>query len=234
MVNWLALWCEEKVKFELGLNTLLGLVWLEVDNEIVLDGEDGVGCEPWVVLRVDLGDNGVVVWVGHLGIVLVKLMGISGTILKPYHHVNVSWTHWVTVEKSEKLVRWTVGWERVGSWAETDKAVLSVLVGPELSTKVVVLLVLLVLEVVLAVGGSLPKVDNGVLDWLLGNHVLDNTVHAGDKTAWSWAVNNGLAKVPEWSVWRPEWTKNGGGGWRVTSLGDLVVCNLGDEAATVS
>jgi hypothetical protein len=46
---------------------------VEVDDEIVLDGEDGVGCEPGVVLGVDLGDDGLVVFVGDLGIELVKI-----------------------------------------------------------------------------------------------------------------------------------------------------------------
>lgn len=147
--------------------------------------------------------------------------------------MNVSWTHWMTVEESEELVRWTVGWERVGGWAKADKAVLAILVGPELSTEVVVLLVGLVLEVVLAVGGCLPEVDDSVADWLLGDHVLDNTVHVGDGTAWSWAHDDGVTKVPEWGIWRPEWTENGGRGWRVTSLRDLVVCDLSDEAAIV-
>ena len=39
---------------------------VEVDHEVVLDGEDGVGREPRVVLGVDLGDNGLVVLVGDL------------------------------------------------------------------------------------------------------------------------------------------------------------------------
>jgi hypothetical protein len=39
---------------------------VEVDDEVVLDGEDGVGCEPGVVLGVDLGDDGLVVFVGDL------------------------------------------------------------------------------------------------------------------------------------------------------------------------
>jgi hypothetical protein len=39
---------------------------LEVDDEVVLDGEDGVGGEPGVVLGVDLGDDGLVVLVGDL------------------------------------------------------------------------------------------------------------------------------------------------------------------------
>lgn len=41
---------------------------VEVDDEVVLDGEDGVGREPGVVLGVDLGDDGLVVFVGDLEI----------------------------------------------------------------------------------------------------------------------------------------------------------------------
>jgi hypothetical protein len=39
---------------------------VEVDDKVVLDGEDGVGCEPGVVLGVDLSDDGLVVFVGDL------------------------------------------------------------------------------------------------------------------------------------------------------------------------
>ena len=46
---------------------------LEVDDEVVLDGEDGVGGEPGVVFGVDLGDDGFVVVVGDLlGLTLVR------------------------------------------------------------------------------------------------------------------------------------------------------------------
>lgn len=38
----------------------------EVDDEIVLNGEDGVGLEPWVVLGVDLGDDWLVVVMSDL------------------------------------------------------------------------------------------------------------------------------------------------------------------------
>jgi len=39
---------------------------LEIDHEVVFDGEDGVGGEPGVVFGVDLGDDGLVVFVGDL------------------------------------------------------------------------------------------------------------------------------------------------------------------------
>ena len=62
----LALAGKEQVKVELGLLALGALVWLEVDNKVVLDGENSVGCEPWVVLGVDLSNDVLVVGVGDL------------------------------------------------------------------------------------------------------------------------------------------------------------------------
>lgn len=44
---------------------------LEIDDEVVLDGEDSVGGEPGVVFGVDLGDDGLVVFVGDLARLLV-------------------------------------------------------------------------------------------------------------------------------------------------------------------
>lgn len=68
--------CEHDVKLELASRSTTGALVLasgrvvlngvEVDNEIVLDGEDGVGGEPRVVLGVNLGDDGLVVLVGDL------------------------------------------------------------------------------------------------------------------------------------------------------------------------
>lgn len=66
----LALGSEEKVEVELLGAALLALVVLEVDHQVVLDGEDSVGCEPWVVLGVDLGDDVLVFRVGDLGVLL--------------------------------------------------------------------------------------------------------------------------------------------------------------------
>ena len=57
---------EQQVEVQLGILALGALVGLKVDNEIVLDGKDGVGSEPGVVFGVDLGDDGLVVVVGDL------------------------------------------------------------------------------------------------------------------------------------------------------------------------
>lgn len=73
-----ALGSEDDVELELtgggaaGTLVLAGgrvvLDGVEVDDEVVLDGEDGVGCEPGVVLGVNLGNDGLVIFVGDLRI----------------------------------------------------------------------------------------------------------------------------------------------------------------------
>lgn len=74
---------EDDVELELASGSAAGalvlaggrvvLDGLEVDDEVVFDGEDGVGGEPRVVLGVNLGDDGLVVFVGDLlGFVLVR------------------------------------------------------------------------------------------------------------------------------------------------------------------
>ena len=67
---------EDDVELELASGSAAGalvlaggrvvLDGLEVDDEVVFDGEDGVGGEPGVVFGVDLGDDGLVVFVGDL------------------------------------------------------------------------------------------------------------------------------------------------------------------------
>lgn len=132
--------------------------------------------------------------------------------------MDVGWAHRVTVEQVQKLVGWAVGGKRVGSWSQADEAVFTVGVGLELSSQVVVLLVLLVLEIVLSVGRRLPEVDCDVGDWLLGGHVTNDTVHECDLTARGWAVDDALLELSPWSIRAPEWTKNGGGGRAVAGL----------------
>lgn len=38
----------------------------EVDHQVVLNSEDGICLEPWVVVGIDLGDYGLVIVVGDL------------------------------------------------------------------------------------------------------------------------------------------------------------------------
>lgn len=149
-----------------------------------------------------------------------------------YHHVDVRGTHWVTVKKLEELVCWTVLWERVGGWAETDESVLSLVVGLELSSQVVVALVVWVLEIVLSVGGCLPDVDAHIWKRLFGGHVGDDSVHECDKTAWRGVLDDRGVKFSPWCVGAPEWTENGCRCWGIASVGGDVVCDFSHETNT--
>ena len=60
------LWCQLDVVLKVQLCLGIVLSWSEVDNEIILDGVDGVGEEVWVVLRENLGGNWLVVFVSDL------------------------------------------------------------------------------------------------------------------------------------------------------------------------
>lgn len=78
IVDRKTLGCKHDVELELagggaaGALVLAGgrvvLDGVEVDHEVVLDGEDGVGGEPGVVFGVDLGDDGLVAFVCDLGV----------------------------------------------------------------------------------------------------------------------------------------------------------------------
>ena len=78
--------------------------------------------------------------------------------------------------------------------------VLAVLIGPELSTEVVGGLVLGVLEVIFAVGTSLPDVEDGVGDGLAGLEITYHTMHLADLAVGVCVLNDGAAIVAEGSV----------------------------------
>jgi hypothetical protein len=66
---------------ELAVPLSLGVasLWLEVNNEIVLDGEDGVGLEPGIISRENLRNN----------------LFVSRS---RDHEVNVGWAHWMAIQ----------------------------------------------------------------------------------------------------------------------------------------
>lgn len=192
------------LKVESGLG-VIGL-GLELNNEVVLDSEDGVDVEEGVGAGVELVDNGGVVGVGD-------------------HQVDVSGTHGGTVHEIEKDTGGTVGGQRVGSGVVAVPVVLALLVGAELATQVVLGL-LRVLEIVQSVGGGLPDVKNGVLDGRASLHVLDDTVHVGDLTGGEGVLDDAVTQSAEGSVGRPEGTQNNVGGGGETLLSDNLVGDL--------
>lgn len=187
----------------------LGVVGLglEVYNEIILDREDGVNGEVRVVAGVDLVDDGGVLGVGD-------------------HKVDVSGTHGRAVHEVKEDTSGAVGRQGVGSGVVAVPVELSLLVGSELATEVVIGL-LGVLEIVLAVGRGLPDVEDGANDGLAGLHVFDDTVHEGDAAVGVGVLDDAVAKSAEGSIGRPEGAENdvGSGGDAILSndlVGDLI------------
>ena len=190
----------------------LGVVGLEleVDDEIILDGENRVNVEMRVIAGIDLVDNGSVVGVGD-------------------HQVNVGRAHGGAVHDVEQDTGGTVGRQGVGSWVVAVPPELSLLIRFELSTEVVLGLVG-VLEIVLAVGGGLPDIENGADNGSAGLHVGENTVHVGDLAIGVGVLNNAVAEGAERGIGRPEGAENDVGGGGQTLLGDDLVGDLIDEA----
>lgn len=184
----------------------------KVDDEIVLDGEDGVGLEPGVVFGVDLGDTG-----------LVSVLGDP--------QVDVGGTHRVAIERGEELPGWAVLREGVGGGSQAVESVFAVLVRLELSAEVVVGLVVGILEVVFAVAGGLPHVKGGVRDGLVGLHVADDAVHVGDDAVLGLVLDDGVSELSPRGVGGPEGTEDSGRRGDVVRVVDLnVVGDFGDEA----
>lgn len=181
---------QDDIVLQIQDSLVIALERLEIDDEIVLNSEDGVRLQPRVVTGVQLG-------------------GAALELRMRDHDVNVSGSHGMTVHETKQLVGRTIGGQRVGGRVVAVEPVLAVLVGSELATQVVGRLVLGVLEIVLAVGAGLPDVKDGVGDRLAGDQIADDTVHEADAAFGSRILDNGAAVVTEWCVRRPEGTQDG-------------------------
>lgn len=203
-----ALGGEHNVVLEVEAGVGVALAGLEVDEEVVLDGEDGVGLQPGVVTGVELGGAALVVGVGD-------------------HDVDVGGPHGVPVHELEELVRGAVGGQAVGRGVVAVEPVPALLVGAELGAEVVGSLVVRVLEIVLAVGRRLPDVEDGAGDGLAGQEVRDSAVHESDAAIKVGFLDDGAAELTEGSVGGPEGPEDGRGGgvdvaFRDDLVGDLV------------
>lgn len=203
---------EGQLDIVLEVKVGLGVVGLglEVDNEVVLDGKDGVDVEMRVIAGVDLVDDGGVVGVGD-------------------HEMDVSGTHGGAVHEVEEHTGRAVGGERVRGGVVAVPPELALLVGAELAAQVVLGLVG-VLEVVLAVGGGLPDVEDGTLDGLASLHVPEDTVHEGDLAVRVGVLDDAVTELAEGSVGRPEGAEDDVGGGGDTVFGDDLVGDLIDKA----
>jgi hypothetical protein len=105
----------------------------------------------------------------------------------------------------------------------------AVLVAAELATKVMAGLVLGVEDVVLAVGASLPHVEDGVGDTFAGFGILDDTMEERELAVFWHVLDYAAAKIPEWGVGRPEGAKDSRGCGREVFVGYDLVVDLIDE-----
>ena len=207
-----ALGSKVDVVLELENGLVVTLEGLEGYHEVILDSEDGVVGNPGVVAGVELGSAALEVGVGD-------------------HDVDVGGTHGVAVHEIEEGAGGAIGGQTVGRRVEAVEPVLALLVGLELAAEVVGGLVVGVLEVVLAVGGGLPDVEDGVGDGVAGNDVADDTVHLGHAAVGGDAIlDDGAAVLTEGSIGGPEGAKNGRGSGLETLLDDDLVGDLINKA----
>lgn len=140
--------------------------------------------------------------------------------------MNMGRAHWVAIKQIDEFVRRTISRQRVSCRVKAVESVVAVLIGPELAAQVVGNLVLGVLEVVLAIGASLPNVEDGVRNGLLGNGVGDVAMHQR-RSALVGRDSDRVAGLTEGSVRRPEGAENSrGGGLISTRLLEKLVLNF--------
>lgn len=136
----------------------------------------------------------------------------------------------MAVHHLQQLIGGTVGGQRVGRGVVAVEPVFAVLIGAEFAPQVVGGLIIRVLKVVLAVGRSLPDVEDGVGNRLPGDQVADDTVHQAHATVGSWVLDNGASIFAERSVWRPKGPEDGRRRGVDTRIRDDLVGNLVYEA----
>ena len=122
-----------------------------------------------------------------------------------YHKVNVCWAHWVAVEQLQQNTGWSVGWKRVCGWLKAVEPIFALLIRSELSTEVVIRLILWVLEIVLSIARRLPEVEYCVGDWLLRLQIHHLPVHQSNLSPRRWILNHTSTKFTERRSRRPKW-----------------------------
>lgn len=140
--------------------------------------------------------------------------------------MDVRRPHGVPIHDLKEIVAGAVGGQAVGRGVVAVEPVLALGVGAELATEVVGRLVVRVLEVVLAVGGRLPDVEDGVGNGLASQEVGDGAVHQADLALRVGVLDDGVAVLTEGGVGRPEGPEDGGGGGIDVALGDDLVGDL--------
>jgi hypothetical protein len=145
-----------------------------------------------------------------------------------YDQVNVSRAIWVSIQQLQNLASRTVIWDRIRRWLEAVEGIFAILVGGDSSSQVAVLLVW-VLLLVEAVGGSLPGIDDDAWDWRAGQRINDFAVHVGDVSVSDGVFDDGAAVGDHGCVVAEEGAKNSGCGVSVWGIGGSGKGDLVDE-----
>lgn len=117
----------------------------------------------------------------------------------------------VPVHQLQEDSRGSVSGQRVRGWMEDIEMIGAVGPSAELAAQVVGFLVVWVLEVVLAVRGGLPDVEDGVGDASFCNCVGDPAPHQGDPAIVR-AADDAIAQFAEGGVRAPEGPEDRGRG----------------------
>lgn len=136
----------------------------------------------------------------------------------------------MTIQKLQQHARRPIGWQTVRCWLVHVKVVIAICICAEFSSQIVVRLVLGILEIVFAVRGRLPDVNNGIWNSLAGDQIDDFAVHQGGLTTGVWVLDDGAAELAEGSIGRPEGTEDGGGSWVDAVFGYEFVGNFIDKS----
>lgn len=139
----------------------------------------------------------------------------------------------MTVHQRKQLMSRTIRGERISRRMVAVEPILAILIGSKLATQVIGSLVLRVLEVVFAIGASLPDVKDSAGDRLSGKKISNGAVHLAHSAVGIGVLDDGAAVLAERSVGRPERSED-----RRRSRVNVAFCNdfVGDfidEAANI-
>lgn len=185
--------------------------WVEVEQQVGLDGRDGVGLEVRVVPGVQLCGDAEVIRVGD-------------------HHVDVRGPVWMPVHHLQQHRAGTRCVDGVLGRLQAVEPEAALLVRLELAAQVVTRLVLRVKDVVLAVGAGLPHVENGTRNALAGFDIPDDAVEPGQLTIGGHVLHARGAEVAEGRLGGPEGAQNGGRCGSLAIWGDDLVVDLINKA----
>lgn len=162
---------------------------LEIQEQILLHRRNSIRLQVLVIIRVQLSRH-------------TNILGMRD------HHMNMCRPIGMPAHDFKQIGRGPRSINSVLRRLQAVEPEFAVRVAAELATEVMAGLVLGVEDIVLAVGASLPHIEDGVGDTFAGFGILDDTVEKCELPVFGHVLDYAAAKVPEWSVRRPEGAKN--------------------------